>query len=126
MHTTLGVVKTSGSLIPFLRLEVTTCQGLFALVAPDLVFRRRTAAAAEEFFLPLLDSNLIKIVLVLLTGIQKPGNIVAHATESVSHCGHLAFGNSSSLSSEDEIRRNQGSQALARGSLKSKKRKKVT
>ena len=36
------------------------------------------------------------------------------------------FSSSSSSSSEDEIRRNQGNQVLARGSLKSKKRKKVT
>ena len=36
------------------------------------------------------------------------------------------FSSSSSSSSEDEIRSNQGNQALARGSLKSKKRKKGT
>ena len=36
------------------------------------------------------------------------------------------FFSSSSSSSEDEIRSNQGNQALARGSLKSKKRKKGT
>ena len=34
------------------------------------------------------------------------------------------FNSSSSSSSEDEIRSNQGNQAMARGSLKSKKRKK--
>ena len=36
------------------------------------------------------------------------------------------FSRSRSLSSEDEIRSNQGNQALARGSLKSKKWKKGT
>ena len=36
------------------------------------------------------------------------------------------FSSSSRSSSEDEIRSNQGNQALARGSLKSKKRKKGT
>ena len=36
------------------------------------------------------------------------------------------FSSNSSLSSDDEIRSNQGNQALARNSLKSKKRKKGT
>ena len=80
----------------FIRLEGTMCQGLVALVAPDLIFRRRTAAAAEEVLFSLLDSDLLNIALVLFTGIQQPGNIVAHATESVSHCGHLAFSNGDS------------------------------
>ena len=46
------------------------CQGLVALVAPDLIFRRRTAAAAaEEVLFPLLSSGLFDLALVLLTGI---------------------------------------------------------
>ena len=66
---------------------------MVALVAPDLIFRRQTAAAAEEVLLPLLDSDLFNLALVLLTGIYQPGNIIAHATESGSHRRHLAFGN---------------------------------
>ena len=66
---------------------------MVALVAHDLIFRRRTAAAAEEVLFPLLDSDLLSLVLVFLTGVQKPGNIVARATDSGSHRGHLAFSN---------------------------------
>ena len=69
MGTTRGVVNISGSLIPFLRLDGTTCQGLDALIAPDLIFRRLTAAAAEEVLLPLLDSDIFNLALVLLAGI---------------------------------------------------------
>ena len=59
MRTTRGVVKILGSLLPFIRLEGTTYQGLVALVAPDIIFRRRTAAAAEEVLFPLLDYDLL-------------------------------------------------------------------
>ena len=59
----------SGSLILFLGLEVTACQGLVALVALDFIFRGLTAAAAKEVLLPLLNSDLFNLVLVLLTGI---------------------------------------------------------
>ena len=45
------------------------CQDLVALVAPDIIFRRKTAAAAEEVLLPLIDSDLFNIALVLLTAI---------------------------------------------------------
>ena len=69
MRTTRGVVNISGSLLPFLGLEGTTCQGLVALVAPDFIIRRRTAAAAEEVLLPLLKPDLLNLALVLLTGI---------------------------------------------------------
>ena len=69
MRTTLGVVNISGSLLPFLILEGTTWQGLFALFAPDLIFRRQTAAAAEEVLPPLFDSDIFNLALVLLTGI---------------------------------------------------------
>ena len=70
MLTTRGVVNISGSLLPFLGLNGTACQGLVALVAPDYVFRRRTAdAAAEEVLLPLLESDLFNLALVLLIGI---------------------------------------------------------
>ena len=93
MRTTRGVVNISVSLPSFLGLEGTACQGLVALVAPDFIIRRQTADAAEEVLLPLLDSNLFNLVLVLLTGIYQTGNIFAHATESGSHCGHLDFGN---------------------------------
>ena len=69
MRTTHGVVNISGSLLPFLRLDGTTCQGLIALVATDLIFIRLTAAASEEVLLPLLDSDLLNLALVLITGI---------------------------------------------------------
>ena len=48
------------------------CQGLVALVAPDLIFQRRTDAASEEVLLSLLDSDLLDLALVLFTGIQQP------------------------------------------------------
>ena len=72
MRTTWGGFNISGSLLPFLRsiLEVTMYQGLVALVARDLILRRRTAAADDEVLLPLLDPDLLDLVLVLLTGIQ--------------------------------------------------------
>ena len=69
MHTTQGVVNISGSFLLFLGLEGTACQGLVALVAPDFIFRRQTATAAEEVLLPLLDSDIFNLALVLLTGI---------------------------------------------------------
>ena len=69
MRTNRGVVTISGSLLSFLRLDGTTCQGLVALVAPDLIFRRQTAAAAEEVLIPLIDSDLFNLALVLLTSI---------------------------------------------------------
>ena len=69
MSTTRGVVNISGSLLSFLELEGTACQGLIALVAPDFIFRRRIAAAAEEVLLHLLNSDLFNLALVLLTGI---------------------------------------------------------
>ena len=69
MRTTRGVVNISGSLLPFLGLEGTTFQGLVALVAPDFITQRRTAAAAEEVLLPLLKSDLFNLALVLLTSI---------------------------------------------------------
>ena len=69
MRTTRGVVNISGYLLPFLGLEGTACQGLVALVAPDFIIRRQTAAAAEEVLLPLLNSDLLNLALVLLTGI---------------------------------------------------------
>ena len=65
----LGVVNISGSFLSFLGLEGIACQGLVALVVPDFIIRRQTAAAAEEVLLPLLDSDLFNIALVLLTGI---------------------------------------------------------
>ena len=70
MRTAQGVVNISGSLLPFLGLEGTACQGLVALVAPDFIIRRKTAAAAEEVLLPLLDTDFLNLALVLLTGIQ--------------------------------------------------------
>ena len=84
MRATWGVVIISGCLLLFLinHLEKTTCQGLVASVAPNIVLRRQTAAAAEVVLFPLIDSDLLNIALVLLTGIKQPGNIVAHATES--------------------------------------------
>ena len=95
MRTIWGVVNISGSLLLFLRKlpEGTTCQVLFALVAPDLIFRRRTSDTAEEILLPLLDDDFLDLALVLFTGIQQPGNIVAHATESGSHCRHFYSSN---------------------------------
>ena len=69
MRTTQGVVNISGSLLPFLGLEGTACQVMVALVDPDFIFQRRTAAAAEEVLLPLLNSDLFNLALVLLTGI---------------------------------------------------------
>ena len=98
MRTTWGVVNISGSLIPFIRklLKGTTCQVLVALVAPDLILRRRTAAAAEEVLLPLIDPDFLDLELVLFTGIQHAGNIFARATEGGSHCGHLNFSNKDS------------------------------
>ena len=69
MHTILGVVKISGSLLPFLGLEGTACQGLVALVAPDLIIQRRTDAAAEKVLFPLLNPDLFNLALVLLTDI---------------------------------------------------------
>ena len=53
MRTTRGVVNISGSLLPFLGLEGTACQGMVSLVAPYFIIRRRTADVAEEFLLPL-------------------------------------------------------------------------
>ena len=69
MCTTQGVVNISGSLLPFLGFEGTACQGLVALVAPDFIIRRHTAAAAEEVLLPLLNPDIFNLALVLLTGI---------------------------------------------------------
>ena len=69
MHTILGVVKISGSLLPFLELEGTACQVLVDLVAPGFIIQRRTATAAEEVLLPLLNPDLFNLALVLLTGI---------------------------------------------------------
>ena len=69
MRTIRGVVNISGSLLPFLGLEGTACQGLVALVAPDFIIRRRTAVADEEVLLPLLNPDLFNLALVLLTGI---------------------------------------------------------
>ena len=93
MHTTWGVVKISGSLLPSLRNlhEGTTRTGLVSLVALDLLFRRRNDAAAVEKFiiLPMLDTDFIDHAMVLSTGIQKTGNTIAHATEGGSHCRHL-------------------------------------
>ena len=95
MHTTWGFVKILGSLLPFLRklFEGTTCQVLVALVAPDLILRRQPAAAVEEVILHLLDPDFLNLALVLFTGVQQTGNIVAHATEGGIHCGHLTFSN---------------------------------
>ena len=67
MRTTRGVVNISGSILLFLELEGIACQGLVALVAPDFIFRRRIAAAAEEVLLNLLNSDLFNLALVLLT-----------------------------------------------------------
>ena len=69
MRITRGVVNISGSLLLFLGLEGTVCQGLVVLVAPDFIIRRRTDAAAEEVLLPLLNPDLSNIELVILTGI---------------------------------------------------------
>ena len=80
MHTARGVVNISGSLLPFLGLEVIACQGLVALVAPNIIIRRRNAAADEEVLFTLLDSDLLDLALVLFTGIQQTGNIVAYTT----------------------------------------------
>ena len=96
MLTTWGVVKISGSLIPSLinLHEGTTCKGLVSLVSLYLFLRIRTAAAAEEFILlPLFDPDFIDLALVLSIDIQQTGNIVAHSTEVVSHCGHLTSSN---------------------------------
>ena len=69
MRTARGVVNISGSFLPFLGLEGIACQGLVALVAPNFIIRRRTAAAAEEVLLPLLNPALFNRALVLLSGI---------------------------------------------------------
>ena len=69
MRTTQGVVNISGPLLPFLVLEGTACQGLVALVAPDLIFRRRTADDVEEVLLPLPNSDIFNLALVLIAGI---------------------------------------------------------
>ena len=69
MRTARGVVNISGSLLPFLGVEVIACQCLVALVAPDFIIRIRTAAAAEDVLLPLLHSDLLNLALVLLNGI---------------------------------------------------------
>ena len=69
MRTTRGFVIISGSLLPFIGLEGTACQGMVALVAPDFIIRKRTDDAAEEVLLPLLNPDLFNIELVLLAGI---------------------------------------------------------
>ena len=69
MRTAWGVVNIEGSLLPFLGLEGIARQGLVAFVAPDLIIQRQTAAAAEEVLLPLLNSDIFNLALVLLTGI---------------------------------------------------------
>ena len=69
MRTTRGLVNISGFLLPFLGFEGTACQGLVSLVANDFIFRRQSAAAAEEYLLPLLNSDVLNLAMVLLTGI---------------------------------------------------------
>ena len=66
MRTARGVFNISGSLLLFLVLEGIACKGLVDLVAPDFIIRRQNPAA-EEVLLPLLNSDLFNLVLVLLT-----------------------------------------------------------